>query len=75
MEFDAVSLFRMQCTCSATSAGCRVADVVAEPAAVSLNLDAVPMQWMQFPTMCMQYLVREDAGPMKEDAVILQSLE
>ena len=49
--------------------------MVAEPTAVSLNVDAVPMQWMQCPTMCMQYVVMEDAVPMKVDAVILQWLQ
>ena len=37
--------------------------MAAVPRPVSLNLDAVPMQWMQYPIMCMQYVVREDAVP------------
>ena len=48
--------------------------MVAVPTAVSLNLDAVPMQWMQCPPTCMQYVVTEDAVPMKVDAVFLQWL-
>ena len=52
-----VDAMRLQCTCSATSAGCSVAAVVAEPTAVSLNVDAVPMQWMQNPRRCMQNVV------------------
>ena len=31
--------------------------------AVSLNVEAVPMQWMQCPTMCLRYVVTEDAVP------------
>ena len=69
---DAVSLQSLQCACSATSAGCSVAAGVEESTAVSLHGDAVPMKWMQCPTMCMQYVVSEDAVPMKLDAVILQ---
>ena len=47
--------------------------MVAEPTAVSVNMDAVPVQCMQCPTMCIEYVVMEDAVPMKVDAVILQS--
>ena len=54
--------------CSATSAGCTVAAVLEEPTAVSLNLDAVPMQCMQCPTMWMQHVVTEDALPLQLDA-------
>ena len=39
---------------------------------MSLNEDAVPMQCA---TMCIQYVVMEDAVPMKVDAVILQWLQ
>ncbi len=40
-----------------------------------MNVDAVPIQWMQCPTRWMQYVVMEDAVPMKVDAVILQWLQ
>ena len=49
--------------------------MVAEPTAVSMNVDAVPMQLMQCHTMCMQYVVKEDSVPMKVDAVFLQWLQ
>ena len=75
MKVDAVSLKRLQCACCATSAGCTVAAVVAETTAVCMNVDGVPMQWMQCPRMSMQYDVMEDAVPMKVDAVILQWLQ
>ena len=39
---------------------------------VFLNVDAVPRQWMQCHTSWMQYVVSEDAVPMKVDAVILK---
>ena len=42
------------------------------PSALSLNVDAVPRQWMQCPSRGMQYVVTEDAVPMKVDAVIRQ---
>ena len=48
--------------------------MVADPQ-LSLNMDAVPMQWMHCPTMCMQDVVTWDAVPMKVDAVISQWLE
>ena len=41
------------------------------PSALSENLDAVPMQWMQCPTRWMSYVVLEDAVPTKVDAVSL----
>ena len=47
MKEDAVILQSLQCTCSATSSGCSVPAVVAVHPAVSLNVDAVNMQWMQ----------------------------
>ena len=49
--------------------------MVAVPTALSENVDAVPRHWMQCPTRCMQYVVTEDAVPMKVDAVILQWLQ
>ena len=33
------------------------------------------MQWMQCPTRCMQYVVTEDAVPLRVDAVIWQCLQ
>ena len=42
--------------------------------AVPTKLDAVPMHWMQLPTLLMQYVVMKDAVSMKVDAVILQWL-
>ena len=46
--------------------------MVLVPTAVLLNEDAVPMQWMHCPTRWMQYVVTEDAVPMKEDAAMQQ---
>ena len=46
--------------------------MVAGPPAVSLNLEAVLMQCMQCPTMWMQHVVFEQAGPRMLDAVTLQ---
>ena len=46
--------------------------MVAVPNAVYLNFDAV---WMQCPTRWMQYVLMEDAGPMKVDAVTLECLQ
>lgn len=74
-KVDAVILNILQCTCSATSSGCSVPAVVTEPTAVSLNMDAVSTQCMQCPTMSFQYVVMEDALPMKLDAVLLQWLQ
>ena len=54
----------MQCCCS----GCK-------PTALSENVDAVPMVWMQCPTMSMQFVVMQDAVSLKVDAVILQWLQ
>src|SRR3712207_8368176 len=39
--------------------------------ALSENVDAVPKHCMQCPTRCMQYVVTEDAVPMRVDAVSL----
>ena len=49
--------------------------MVAEPNAVSLDVDAVPMQWMQHPTMRMQYDVMEYEVPVKVNAVTMQWLQ
>ena len=65
----------MKCACSATSAGCSVAAVVAVPPALSRNVNAVPRQWMQCSTRWMQYVVMEDVGPMEVDTVMLQWLQ
>ena len=45
--------------------------MVAVPPAMSGNVDAVPRQWMQFPTRWMQFVRTEDAVLMKVDAVSL----
>ena len=45
------------------------------PRAFYLNVDAVDWQWMQCPRRWMTYVVMEDSVIMKEDAVILQSLQ
>ena len=45
------------------------------PTALSENVDAVPRHWMLCPTMCMQYVVTEDAVSMMVDAVIRQWLQ
>ena len=58
--------------CCATSARCSVAAVVAEPSAVSLNVDAVPTPWMQCNRRGMECVVTEDAVFTKRDAVSLQ---
>ena len=46
--------------------------MLAVPPALSRNVDAVVMQWMQSPTMWMQYVVPKDAVHTKVDAVRLQ---
>ena len=46
--------------------------MVAVSPAVSLNVDAVSMQGLQSHRRWMQYVVTEDAVPMKVDAVILR---
>ena len=61
--------------CSATSAVCSVAAVVAVLHSVSLNVDAVLKQWMQCPTRWMQYVMTDDAVLMKVNAVSLQCLQ
>ena len=40
--------------------------------ALSLNVDAMPMQWLQCNTRWMLYVVMEDAVLWKVDAVRLQ---
>ena len=45
--------------------------MVADPIEMSLNMDAVPMPWMQCHGRWMQYVVTVDLLPMKEDAVSL----
>ena len=42
---------------------------------MSLNVDAVPMQCLQCDSRWMQYVVKQDSVPMKDDAVIMQSLQ
>ena len=61
--------------CSANEGGCGEHAVVAVSPTVSLKVDAVPMLWMQCPTMYMQYVVKEDAVPMRVGAVIRQWLQ
>ena len=61
----------MQWACSATLAECSVSAVVAEPTEVSLNVHAVPMQWLQCHRRWIQYVVMDDAVPTKVDAVSL----
>ena len=60
--------------CSAQQGGYSDPAMVAVPPATSGKADAMPMQWMQCPTRWMQYVVTEDAVPMKLDAVYLQWL-
>ena len=55
--------------------GCSDPTVVAVPHAGSLNENAVPLQWIQCPTRWMQYVMTDDALPMKVDAVIMQWLK
>ena len=49
--------------------------MVAGLPALCWNMDEVVMHWMQCPTMCMQYVVMEDAVPMKVDTLLLQWLQ
>ena len=58
---DAVILQSLQCTCSASSSGCGVPAVVSVQPSVSLNVDAMPMQWMQSAKSWLPYVVTEDA--------------
>ena len=61
--------------CRALEGGCSVPAVVAGPPALCWNMDAGVMQWMQCLTRRMQYVLSEDAVPMKVDAVNLQWLQ
>ena len=61
--------------CSSHEGGCCVPGVVAVHTAFAENMDAVPSHWMQCPTRRMQYVLLEDAVPMKGDAVSLQWLQ
>ena len=45
--------------------------MVEVPHAGSLNENAVPLQWIQCPTRWMQYVMTDDALPMKVHAVFL----
>ena len=45
--------------------------MVAEPTALSLNVDAVPMRKLQCSTRWMSYVVMEDVMPTEVDAVSL----
>ena len=56
--------------CSAHEGGCSDPAMVAVATALSPNVDAVPMHWMHCATMLVQYVVTEDAVPVKEDAVM-----
>ena len=71
-KVDAASLQCLHGTCSAPSAVCSVPAWFALPSALSQNVAAVPMQWMQCPSRWMQYAVTDDAVPMKVDAVCMQ---
>ena len=62
-----VDAARCDAGCSAHEGGCSVAAVVAVPHALSLNLDAVPMQWLQCQSSQMLHFVTEDAMLMKVD--------
>ena len=46
--------------------------MVAVPPALSLNVDAVPMQWLQCERSLMLYVVTEDAMLTKVDTASLQ---
>ena len=49
--------------------------VVAVPHALSLNVDAVTMHWLQCHRRWMKFVVTEDAVPTRVIAVILQWLQ
>ena len=61
MKEGSVVLHSLQCTCSATSAGCDVSTVVTVPRSLSLNVDTVPMQWTQSTKSWLTYVVTENA--------------
>ena len=68
-KFNAASLQRLPCTCSAPLGVCSVPARFALPPAFSQNVAEVSMQCMQCPSSCMQYAIMNDAVPMKVDAV------
>ena len=49
--------------------------MLAVPPALSGNVEAVVMQWMQCPRRWMKSILMEDSGPKKVDAVMLQWLQ
>ena len=51
---------------------CRDPAVVAVPPALSLNLDAVSMQWLKCQRSWMLYVLMEDAMPTNVDTASLQ---
>ena len=71
MKVGKASWQRLQCSCSKTSAVCSVLAWFALPAALSQNVAAVPMQWMQCAKMWMQYVMTDDAVPTKVDALCM----
>ena len=68
MKLDPVSLKRLQCACSATSAGCSVAAVVAEPTAVSLNVDAVDAVYHNVEALWCVVVCSTDEGEWSDPA-------
>ena len=61
--------------CSAHEGVCSYPAVVEVPSSGSLNKNAVPLPGSLCPTRQMQYVMTDDAGPMKVDAVFLQWLQ
>ena len=61
--------------CIAHDGGCSDHAMLARPMQFPCVWIAVPREWMLCPTRWMQYVVREDAVPMKVDALILQWLQ
>ena len=61
---DVVIQQSLQSTCSEPSAGGSVPAVVAVPRFVSMNVDAVQMQWMQSTKIWLPYVVTADTVPM-----------
>ena len=59
---------RMKCHFNCIQCPCSVPVLPA----LSRNADALPRQWMQCHTSWMQYIVTEDAVPIKVGAVILR---
>ena len=68
---DTVIRWCLQCTFTATSAGFIVPEVVSVPSALSLNVDAVPMHWLESHRRCMKFVVTEAAVLTKVDALSL----